>query len=45
VYREGGNAAEGTDIWAVQNGYVSVTPMRVDETERPAIDTIAAWFR
>jgi 5'-nucleotidase len=45
VYQEGGNAPEGTDIWAVQNGYVSVTPLRVGETDAAAIDAIAAWFR
>jgi 5'-nucleotidase len=46
VYEEGGGTApEGTDIWAVQNGYVSVTPMRVGETDTSAADAIAAWFR
>ncbi len=33
VYKEGATAAEGTDIWAVSNGYVSVTPMKVPETD------------
>src|SRR5690606_8886504 len=28
VYKEGGTAPEGPDIWAVSNGYVSVTPMK-----------------
>ncbi len=28
----GGHLDEGTDIWAVANGYVSVTPMRLDLT-------------
>ena len=40
-----GAAPEGTDVWAVEHGYVSVTPMRVGETEASAIDAIAAWFR
>ena len=25
--------AEGTDLWAVQNGYVSLTPLRLDLTD------------
>jgi 5'-nucleotidase len=33
VYTEGGTAPEGTDIWAVANGFVSVTPMKVGETD------------
>ena len=33
VYKEGATAPEGTDIWAVSNGYVSVTPMTVGETD------------
>jgi 5'-nucleotidase len=33
VYKEGTTAPEGTDIWAVENGFVSVTPMRVGETD------------
>lgn len=35
VYKEGETttAPEGTDIWAVRNGYVSVTPMKVGETD------------
>ena len=33
VYKEGGKAPEGTDIWAVGNGYVAVTPMKIDETD------------
>jgi 5'-nucleotidase len=45
VYQEGGSAPEGTDTWAVQNGYVSVTPLRVGETESSALDAIAAWFK
>src|SRR4030095_2372583 len=33
VYTEGAAAAQGTDIWAVNNGYVSGTPMRVGEDD------------
>ena len=41
VFKEGaGNAPEGTDAWAVDNGYVSVTPMRLGEDDPSQID---AW--
>ncbi len=46
VYKEGGaNAAQGTDIWAVENGYVSVTPMRVGEDDARMFETLRAWFK
>jgi 5'-nucleotidase len=45
VYKEGGNGPEGTDIWAVANGYVSVTPMKVGETDPSQIDKLKAWFK
>jgi 5'-nucleotidase len=45
VYREGGTAPQGTDLWAVQNGYVSVTPMKVGETDEAQLDTVRRWFR
>jgi broad specificity polyphosphatase/5'/3'-nucleotidase SurE len=31
VYEEGGTAPEGTDVWAVRQGYVAVTPLKVPE--------------
>ena len=33
VFKAGGTAAEGTDLWAVGQGFVSVTPMRLGETD------------
>jgi 5'-nucleotidase len=45
VYREGVNAPEGTDIWAVEHGYVSITPMRVGEYDNQLASTISGWFR
>jgi broad specificity polyphosphatase/5'/3'-nucleotidase SurE len=45
VYKEGATAAEGTDIWAVENGYVSVTPMKVGETDPAQIDALRGWFK
>jgi 5'/3'-nucleotidase len=31
VYKEGGTDAQGTDMWAVEQGYVAVTPLKVGE--------------
>lgn len=46
VWKEGmSGAPEGTDVWAVANGYVSVTPMRVDETDPTQFDALRAIFK
>jgi len=45
LYKEGVTDAQGTDIWAVENGYVSVTPMKVGEADTRLMDTLKAWFR
>ena len=45
VYREGGDAPEGTDMWAVQQGLVSVTPMKVGEMEPKLQEQIRGWFK
>jgi len=37
---------EGTDRWAVETGYVSLTPLRLDLTDHPKLDTVRtleAW--
>jgi 5'-nucleotidase len=44
-YEEGGTAPQGTDIWAVSNGYVSVTPMKVGETDPSQMDALRAIFK
>lgn len=36
---------EGTDIWAIEHGYTSVTPMRLDETDRSQLEVLGAIFR
>jgi 5'-nucleotidase len=36
---------EGTDFWAVENGFVSVTPMSVDETDPTQFDALRAIFK
>jgi len=45
VYTEGGTAPQGTDVWAVANGYVAVTPMQVGETNPKLMDTLKGWFK
>jgi 5'-nucleotidase len=47
VYKEGASASapQGTDVWAVANGYVSVTPMKVGETDASQIDALKRWFQ
>ena len=44
VYKEGGKAPEGTDMWAISNGYVAVTPMRINETDVSQIETLKGIF-
>jgi 5'-nucleotidase len=44
VYKEGGTAPEGTDIWAVASGYVAVTPMKVGETDLSQIESLKNIF-
>jgi 5'-nucleotidase len=38
-----GHRDEGTDIWAVAHGYVSVTPVQMDMTARDLIPELEAW--
>ena len=38
-----GHLDEGTDIWAVANGYVSITPMRLDLTAHELLTELQAW--
>jgi len=36
---------EGTDFWAVENGWVSVTPMQIDETDPSQFEALKAIFK
>lgn len=45
VYNEGGPGAQGTDMWAVGEGFVSVTPMHVGESLPKLQDQIRGWFK
>ena len=31
---------EGTDVWAVANGYVSITPVHLDMTHYPSLQKL-----
>jgi len=42
---ENAAAPQGTDIWAVSNGYVSVTPLKVGETDASQLDALRGWFK
>jgi 5'-nucleotidase len=44
VYKEGATAPEGSDIRAVSNGYVSVTPMKVGETDASQMEALKKIF-
>jgi 5'-nucleotidase len=45
VYVEGASAPQGTDIWAVNNGYVSITPMHVGEYDEKLAGTLKDLFK
>jgi 5'-nucleotidase len=46
VFKEGAGAApQGTDAWAVSQGYVSVTPMRLGEEDPAQMDTWRQIFK
>jgi 5'-nucleotidase len=46
VFKEStAGASQGTDVWAVANGYVSVTPLKVGETDESQIDPLKGWFK
>ncbi len=38
-----GDAEEGTDIWALANGYISVTPIHMDLTNYAIMDKLKTW--
>ncbi len=39
------DAGEGTDFYAVMNGYVSITPLKVDLTDYKAMETLSEWAK
>ncbi len=38
-----GDAEEGTDIWAIANNYISVTPIHLDLTNYALMDRLRGW--
>lgn len=38
------DAGEGTDFYAVNQGYVAVTPLKVDMTAHESIDVMSSWL-
>ena len=38
------DAGEGTDFYAVSNGYVSVTPLQIDLTDYDRINALSLWL-
>lgn len=38
------DAGEGTDFYAIDRGYVSVTPMKVDMTAYETMQTLTDWL-
>jgi 5'-nucleotidase len=38
------DAGEGTDFWAVAEGYVSITPLQIDLTSYPQLDGTKQWL-
>jgi 5'-nucleotidase len=39
------DAGEGTDFHAVENGWVSITPLQIDLTHTGQIDTVSDWMQ
>lgn len=42
-YPEGDVDEEGTDLWAVDNGYASLTPLHLDMTAHRFLADVSAW--
>ena len=38
------DAGEGTDFYAVNQGYAAVTPLKVDMTAHESIDAMSSWL-
>ena len=38
------DAGEGTDFHAIEHGFVSVTPLSIDLTSYPKLETVSAWL-
>ena len=38
------DAGEGTDFWAVKQGYISVTPLQIDLTRYDSLNELSGWL-
>jgi 5'-nucleotidase len=38
------DAGEGTDFHAIENRYISITPLQIDLTNREQMAGVAGWF-
>ena len=38
------DAGEGTDFRAVESGYVSITPLQIDLTNRDQMEDVTQWL-
>jgi 5'-nucleotidase len=45
VYKEGGGGATGTDMWAVEQGLVAVTPLKAGELQPDVQARLQGWFK
>jgi 5'-nucleotidase len=43
VFRPLTGGKEGSDTWALTHGHISITPMTIDQTRSPGIDSLRAW--
>ena len=43
--RNADTSADGTDLKAVRDGYIAVTPLNIDLTHRPTMDKLQDLFR
>ena len=41
---KGSDAGEGTDFYAVEKGYVSITPIKIDLTAYSSMDSLKQWL-
>ena len=39
------DAGEGTDFYAINNGYASVTPLSVDMTAKDSLAAVGEWLK
>ncbi|MBI2955958.1 MAG: 5'/3'-nucleotidase SurE [Acidobacteria bacterium] len=44
-YAHLGQDEEGTDVWAFLNGFISITPMELDQTASGELDWLRQWER